>query len=176
MIVLPREGKTVAKSFRVNERALSAIQQEAMRQNISLNTLVNQLLIDYAEFGRFTKRLGALRLTRKTFEAVLTAASEEELASGARSAGKSAPLALITAKWGKLTPSIVLDYVRDLSSFANLYEYNEMNEEGHQTITLMHELGPKWSIFLANYLGEAFAAAGAKPSITTSDRAVIFTL
>lgn len=164
----------MAKSFRVNGKALAAIQQEAVRQNISLNTLVNQLLIDYAEFGRFTKRLGALRLTRKTFEAVLTAASDEALASGARSAGRSAPLALITAKWGKLTHNIVLEYVRDLSSYANLYEYNEMNDEGKQTITLMHELGPKWSIFLANYLGEAFSAAGAKPKVTTSDRAVIF--
>jgi len=175
-LYLRREGKTVAKSFRVNGKALAAIQQEADRQNISLNTLVNQLLIDYSEFGRFTKRLGALRLTRKTFEAVLVAASEEALASGARSAGKSAPLALITAKWGKLTPGIVLEYVRDLSSYANLYEYNEMNEEGHQTITLMHELGPKWSVFLANYLGEAFSAAGTKPRISTSDRAVIFSL
>ncbi len=171
---MPGVGKTVAKSFRVNGKALAAIQHEAERQNISLNTLVNQLLIDYAEFGRFIKRLGALRLTRKTFEAVLIAASEEQLASGARSAGKSAPLALINSKWGKLTPSILLEYVRDLSSYANLYEYNEMTEEGKQTITLMHELGPKWSIFLANYLGEAFSAAAMKPRVTTSDRAVIF--
>lgn len=160
----------------MNEKALAAIQQDAERQNISLNTLVNQLLIDYAEFGRFIKQLGALRLTRQTFEAVLIAASEEELASGARSAGKSAPLALITSKWGKLTPGVLLEYVRDLSFYANLYEYNEMNEEGHKTITLMHELGPKWSIFLANYLGEAFTTTGTKPKITTSDRAVIFSL
>ena len=173
---MPREGKTVAKSFRVNEKAIAAIQEEAQRQNISLNTLVNQLLIDYSEFGRFVKRLSGLRLSRKTFEAVLNAASEEGLIAGARAAGKSAPQALITSKWGKMTPSIVVDYVRDLSAYANLYEYNETNENGRLTLTLMHELGPKWSIFLANYLGEAFATAGVKPGVKTSDRAVIFSL
>ncbi len=173
---MPREGKTVAKSFRVNEKALTAIQQEAQRQNISLNTLVNQLLIDYAEFGRFVKRMSALRLSRKTFEAVLSASSDEELATGARAAGKSAPLALITSKWGRVTPNIVVEYLRDLSKYANLYEYNETNEDGHLTLTLTHELGSKWSIFLANYLGEAFAVAGTKPEVKTSDRAVIFSL
>lgn len=173
---MPHEGKTVAKSFRVNGKALAAIQQEAERQNISLNTLVNQLLIDYAEFGRFVKRLSALRLTRKTFEAVLNATTEEKLAAEARSAGKSAPIALMSSKWGKINPAVVIEYIRDLSAYANLYEYNEMNEEGKQTITLMHELGPKWSIFLANYLGEAFGVTGTKPKVTTSDRAVIFSL
>lgn len=173
---MPREGKTTPKSFRVNTKALAAIEQDAERQNISLNTLVNQLLIDYAEFGRFIKQLGALRLTRQTFEAVLTAASDEKLAVGAREAGRSAPLALINSKWGKLTLGVLLEYVRDLSLYANLYEYNEMYEEGQRTITLMHELGPKWSIFLTHYLGQAFTAAGTKPKVTTSDRAVIFSL
>lgn len=173
---MPPEGKTVAKSFRVNGKALRALQEEAERQNISLNTLVNQLLIDYAEFGRFVKRLSALRLTRKTFEAVLNATTEKELAEGARSAGKSAPVALINSKWGKVNPAIVVDYIRDLSAYANLYEYTETSENGRRTITLMHELGPKWSVFLSNYLGEALAEAGAKPSIKTSDRAIVFSL
>ncbi len=43
------------------------------------------------------------------------------------------------------------------------------------TVTLMHELGPKWSIFLSQYIGEAFASAGILPKVKTSDRAVIFT-
>ena len=59
---MPREGKTVAKSFRVNEKALAALQEEAARQSVSVNTLVNQLLLDYSEFGRFLQRVNALRL------------------------------------------------------------------------------------------------------------------
>jgi len=46
------EGKTVAKSFRVYEKALAALQEEAARQSVSVNTPVNQLLLDYSEFGR----------------------------------------------------------------------------------------------------------------------------
>ncbi len=142
---MPREGKTVAKSFRVNEKALAALQEEAARQSVSVNTLVNQLLLDYSEFGRFLQRVNALRLSRKTFGEILGMVSEDSLAKAGAAAGKSAPVALIASKWGKVTVNTVIEYIHDLSAYANLFEYYEKNENERWTITLMHELGPKWS-------------------------------
>ncbi len=172
---MPRP-RTVAKSFRINEEALEALQEEATRQNISVNTLVNQLLLDYAEFGRFVQRANAVRLTRRTFEEILNIAPEEGLSKAGHAAGKSAPGAIITSKWGKLNMDNVIGFVRDLSTYANLFEYYEKEENGHWTITLVHEMGPKWSAFIAHYISEAFVAAGTQPKMKTSDRAVIFTL
>jgi len=172
---LPKEGRTVAKSFRVNEKALEALQEEAKRQSISVNTLVNQLLLDYSEFGRFLQRVSALKLSRKTFGEILNSVSDDSLVKAAQTAGKSAPIALIASKYGKVTVNSVLGYVHDLSAYANLFEYYEKNESERWTVTLMHELGPKWSIFLSLYIGEAFASAGIQPKVKTSDRAVIFT-
>src|SRR6266568_1713302 len=148
---MPREGKTVAKSFRVNEKALGALQEEAALQ-----------------------RVNALRLSRKTFGEILGMASEDSLAKAGAAAGKSAPVALIASKWGKITVNTVIEYIHDLSAYANLFEYYEKNENERWTITLMHELGPKWSTFLTQYIGEAFVAAGVQPKTKTSDRAVIF--
>lgn len=172
---LPREGRTVAKSFRVNEKALEALQEEANRQSISVNTLVNQLLLEYSEFGRFLQRVNAIRISRKTFSEILSSVSEDSLQKAAQTAGKSAPMALIASKYGKITVSTVLDFIHDLSAYANLFEYYEKNEGERWTVTLMHELGGKWSVFLTHYLGEAFAAAGVQPKTRMSDRAVIFT-
>ncbi len=172
---MPREGKTVAKSFRVNEKALEALQEEAKRQSISVNTLVNQLLLDYSEFGRFLQRVSALKMSRKTFGEILNSVPDDSLVKAAQTAGKSAPIALIASKHGKITVNSVLSYVHDLSAYANLFEYYEKNENERWTVTLMHELGPKWSTFLNYYIGEAFAGAGVQPKVKTSDRAVIFT-
>lgn len=88
---MPKEGKTVAKSFRVNEKALVALQEEAKRQSISVNTLVNQLLLDYSEFGRFLQRFNALKMSRKTFEEILNVVPDDSLVKAAQTAGKSAP-------------------------------------------------------------------------------------
>jgi hypothetical protein len=173
---MPREGKTVAKSFRVNEKALSALQEEAARQSVSVNTLVNQLLLDYSEFGRYLQRVNAMRLSRKTFGEILNSVSDDNLVKAGQIAGRSAPMALIASKWGKITVNTVIEYIHDLSAYANLFEYYEKNENERWTITLMHELGPKWSTFLTQYIGEAFAAAGVQPKTKTSDRAVIFNI
>jgi len=172
---LPRIGRTVAKSFRVNEKALEALQEEANRQRISVNTLVNQLLLDYSEFGRFLQRVNAIRMSRKTFSEILTAVPEDGLIKAAQTAGKSAPTALIASKWGRITLNSVLEFIHDLSAYANLFEYYEKNEGERWTVTLMHELGSKWSTFLNHYLSEAFFTAGVQPKVKMSDRAVIFT-
>ncbi|TMI36219.1 hypothetical protein E6H25_03385 [Candidatus Bathyarchaeota archaeon] len=172
---MAREGRTVAKSFRVNEKALGALQEEANRQSVSVNTLVNQLLLDYSEFGRFLQRINALRLSRKTFQEILNSVPDDNLVKAGQIAGKSGPMTIIASKWGKITVSTVIEFIHDLSAYANLFEYYEKNENERWTITLMHELGPKWSTFLTNYIGEAFIAAGVQPKTRTSDRAVIFT-
>src|SRR5947199_9016309 len=168
---MPREGKTVAKSFRVNEKALAALQEEAARQSVSVNTLVNQLLLDYSEFGRFLQRVNALRLSRKTFGEILGMVSEDSLAKAGVAARKSAPVALIASKFGKITVNTVLKQMHDISAYANLFEYSEKNEDERWTITLMHDLGPKWSTFLVNYIGEAFVAASVQPKTKTTARA-----
>ncbi len=172
---MPKEGRTVAKSFRVNEKALEALQEEAKRQSISVNTLVNQLLLEYSEFGRFLQRVNAMTLSRKTFAEILNSISDESLAKAAQTAGKGAPIALISSKYGKVTINTVLGFIHDLSAYANLFEYYEKNENERWTVTLMHELGAKWSTFLTNYFMEAFGTAGIQPKVRTSDRAVIFT-
>jgi hypothetical protein len=102
----------------------------------------------------------------------LAATSEKELVTAGQNAGRSAPLALISSKNGEVTVNTVLEYIQDLSAHANLFEFNETSEHGHWTITLLHELGNKWSIFLENYFAEAFKAAGAAPNITSSERAL----
>src|SRR5260370_12550926 len=105
---MPREGKTVAKSFRVNEKALSALQEEAARKSVSVNTLVNQLLLDYSEFGRYLQRINVLRLSRKTFAEILNSVSHDNLVKAPPVAEKRASMALIASKWGKITVTPLL--------------------------------------------------------------------
>src|SRR5207245_3380921 len=114
---MPREGKTIAKSFRVNEKALGALQEEAARQSVSVNTLVNQLLLDYSEFGRFLQRVNALRLSRKTFGEILGMVSEDSLAKAGIAAGKGAPVALVASEWGKVNVSAVIEYMHDVEAY-----------------------------------------------------------
>ena len=173
---MPREKKTVAKSFRINEDALEALREEARSQTLSLNTLVNQLLVSYAQNGRYLKRLQGLALSRQTLSELINPLSEDSIIKAGQNAGKTAPEELMTAKYGKITITHVIDLMHTLSSYANWFEYTEKNEGEHSTITLMHEMGRNWSLFIVNYFSEAFAAAGCQAKCDVADRYVTFAI
>ncbi len=167
--------KTESQSFRVDERVLDNLREEAKRDNVTLSSLVNQILTKYVDYGRFANRMNALSLARKTFTSILNAASEEDLVRVAEIEGRSSPVAFITSMNGHMNVENVVGFVKDLSEHANLYEYSEISHSP-PTFTLVHELGVKWSLFIAHYLTEAFKSAGVQVKFSSSDRAVTFTL
>jgi hypothetical protein len=174
--VLHHESKGVAKSFRINEDALEALREEARSQTLSLNTFVNQLLVNYTNFGRYLVRMHAMMLSRQTLSELVAPLSEDYIIKAGQNAGKTAPEELMTAKYGKITVGHVIDLMHNLSSYANWFEYTEKNEGEHWTITLMHELGQKWSLFIAHYFAAAFAATGHQAKYDVADRYVTFTI
>ena len=173
---MPRDGKTVAKSFRINQAALEALQEEARKQTISLNTLVNQLLVGYSEAGKYMRQMHALTLTKQTFVEILNVLPEDKMIQTGRAAGKSVPVAIISSKRGKISVNGIIEYLHFMSAYANLFEYSESEENGHWTITLTHELGRKWSLLLAGYFDEAFATVGVKTKYTFTDGSITFNI
>jgi len=169
-----KRKRTTTRSFRVDEAALQAIEREAEVESISANTLVNQLLVGYSEAGRYVKQMHGLTLTRQTFVEMLNVLPEDKMIEIGRAAGKNTPVAIITSKHGKMTVDGIIEYLHFLSSYANLFEYSETEENGHWTITLTHELRRKWSLFLAGYFDEAFAAVGVKCKYTVLDSSTAF--
>ena len=49
---LSAKERTVTLSLRISEVAYKALQEDAKKQNASLNTLANQILLAYAEHDR----------------------------------------------------------------------------------------------------------------------------
>jgi len=155
------------------QSALEALPEEARKQTISLNTLVNQLLVGYSEVARYVKQMHGLALTGQTFVEILKWLPEDKMIEIGGAAGKNAPVAIITSKHGRMSVNGIeylhfehIEYLHFLSAYANLFEYSEAEETGHWTITLTHELGRKWSLF--------FATIGMKSKYTVSDSSTAF--
>ena len=117
-----------------------------------------------------------MMLSQQTLSELVNQLSEESITKAGQNAGRTAPEELITAIKGKITVSHVIELIHNVSSYANWFEYTEKNEGEHLTITLMHDMGRKWSLFIANYISEAFAAAGCKAKYDIADRYVTFNI
>ncbi len=66
-------------SFRISENAFKALQQDAKKNNTSLNTLANQLFMSYAEYDRFLQKFHMVKVSSPNFKRVLNAATKEAI-------------------------------------------------------------------------------------------------
>lgn len=139
-------------SLRISEVAFKALQEDAKRHNISINTLANQLFLTYAQYDRFLDRFHMIKLSNPTFKKILNAATHDEIVQAGRAAGSSLPPSFILAEKGELNLANAVDYLRTMGTYANLFDYGETLGSGVDTITLTHDLGPNGSVFLANYV------------------------
>ena len=166
--------KTVTRSFRISQAAFDSLKEDAGRKKITVNTLVNQLLLARMDFDKYYERMGLIKIAATTFSLLLDAASEDRVAEAAQQAGVDAPRAIIEAKYGVLSLQTVLDFLRMMSEYANLFEYNQVeSSDGKKIITLMHRFGRNGSLFLNNYAKSLFHEIGFEPKISSSEHSVV---
>ncbi|MCL5067244.1 MAG: hypothetical protein M1368_02680 [Thaumarchaeota archaeon] len=165
--------KTVTRSFRISERALSAIEDEAKRQKVSTSTIINQELLSYAEFERFLRRLGLIKISSSTFFHLLQSSSDEELAKAGAEAGGDTPRSVILAKEGDLSMNSVMEYLTLLSEYAGFFELARVERGGKIVVTLIHRLGRKGSVFFSSYVKALFDDISYSPKISSSEHSVV---
>jgi len=174
----PRVGKTrtVPKSFRVDEPALQAMDKDAQSQNVSLNTLVNQIFKQYADYDRYARKISTVKLSSSTFRGLLSALDADKVIEVAKTSGSGVPQAFATAKSGRVNMKALLDHIRYLSVYAHLCEISETADAQGHNLTLIHDFGLNWSIFLVHYMTAMFGLIGVTPKIEMSDRSVSLTI
>ena len=174
---MSRDRRTVIKSFRLDEGALEALKQEANTQTKTLNTLTNQLVINYANFGRYLERVGGVTLSLQTLHEFINHLTEDSAIIAGKNLGRTSPQQLITAINGEVNVNRVIEFIHNLSSIANWFQYTECSPmNGQLKITLTHGMGRNWSQFLTHYLLGAFEAAGCQPTTNLADSYVTLTI
>jgi hypothetical protein len=168
--------KTVTRSFRISQSAFDSLKEDAERKKITVNTLVNQLFLAHRDFDRYYERMGLIKIAATTFNLLLEAASEDRVIEAGMQAGADIPRAIIVAKYGVLSLHTVLDFLRMMSEYANLFEYNQVDSEDDRRkmiITLMHRFGRNGSLFLTHYVKTLFEGVGVETKITPSGHSVV---
>jgi hypothetical protein len=170
-IEMPRRS-TTTRSFRVDELALEAIEKDAAKANVSVNTLVNQLLLSYANFDHYFGRFQTIKITSDAFADLIQYVPDEcAVEAGRRKAGSIAS-SVILAKYGSLNLDGVLDHLKTISEYSKFFTYSESERGGRRAVILIHRFGPKGSIYFTEYLKSMFEMIGLKPKIISTEKAV----
>ena len=169
-------GKTATASFRLDESALGALQDDAKKQNVSVNTLLNQLVLTYANYDRPMKRFRMIKLPASTFKHMLRAATNDTIIEAGKLAGGDVPKTYMVSRWGELTGENALSYLKITADHTGLFEYSEVVHGGKTNVTLSHDFGAKGSLFLQRYVQAIFEHLEVPIRFLPDENAVAFEL
>jgi len=175
MTALDVEGSmraSVPGHFRVWKDVYDSLGLEARTRNVSLNTLVNQVLSTHTRDDVLWEEMQCVKLTKIAFRAFLSRIPDEELAGLGTALANDTPSTMMLARRGVVDLDAVLDYLR-FRSRAGWFSMNESRRNGRTILCFMHEFGPKESALLRSYFMSLFGLVGVHPKVIASDSSVV---
>jgi hypothetical protein len=172
-----KKRKTIGRSFRINEEWLNVLNEEAERQGLSVNSVLNRLLQQYA-YLRYMLRFGAITLTREGFASLLKCCPDNELKEKGRTAGSKITKDLLLTMGVPPTYDFTVFLVKKLlSDFAGWFECDHHIKRDKEILHLRHDLGMKWSIYLSEVASGTFNALLKKEvQVEITDTSVTLTI
>lgn len=146
---------TITRTFRIKDEWDLVLHEEAERQKISVNVLIDKILRRYCLFGRFTDRINILNFSNRTVKELIKFITAEKLAEEGKKLGSLDAIDFFNS----------LGYPTKYDTFVYLVtehfgnpNHNRWFQCFHHKMPnqdlfhLQHNLGRKWSVFLDSYL------------------------
>lgn len=165
--------RTTTGTFRISERVYEAMQKEAEEKRVSLNSIVNQVLYEHAFEPIPAMNSSFVAMPRSLYSDILSRISDDDAKQIGQLCARRVAKSFMLARHGAITVETITETMRSYADRAGYGEYSEASEDGKRIITIMHEFGPKHSESTAAYAEALFQLVGLRPTITTTDGAVV---
>lgn len=170
---MSRESKkTTIRTFRVDAAALEIIEKDAKNKKISVNTLVNQLLLAYANHDRYLEQFPMVKIPSNVLGSLFDGLSDEFAKDAGKRLAENLVRAHILSIQGDLNLGTFLAQFRIVSDYGKIFTLEETEVDRKRTVTLYHRFGRKGSLYLAEFLISLFGLIDMQPKITTTELSV----
>jgi hypothetical protein len=147
--------RTITRTFRIRKAWDDVLLEEAERQGVSVNVLVNKILRRYTLFTRWADRGAVMSFTQLMFRRLLEELSEESLARAGTTSGYSDVSDIINMLGRPVNYDsfvyLLSEYLGG-SDFCRWFTCFHHIRRDKDVFHLQHNLGRRWSVYLENYL------------------------
>lgn len=151
--------KTKSISFRLPEKLITDIQTEAQLNDVSANVLVHKILERYTRWDSTATKAGFVPVTKGLIMELLDKISDKEVAEIAERIERKefADIALLLRN--EFNIESVFDIIEIRAKVSGYPFRYEVKGKLHSFV-IQHDLGPKWSLYLATRYRAAFEDVG----------------
>jgi len=161
-------------TFRISSSSIHQLREESKKKQVSLNTLVNQILKDHLDWHTYAAQARMFPVPRSTFSRIIDDLNEEELSKHAVNIAKKEFVDIGLLLRGEFTVSSFINILENWSRMSSIPHKHEINNDVHNFI-IQHDMGMKFSFLIKELyryiLEEVF---GRKSDFTITDNTVMF--
>jgi hypothetical protein len=146
---------------------LKNLRHEAEKKDISTNTLVNQIIKEYLNWHSNAAKAGFVAVRRRFVTKVMSNLSEQEIILLAEYVAKSANKDTMLLMKNEYTVKSALEFLESWIKISGYpYRHQETNNgQNKHSYVIQHDMGMKWSIYLASLYQFLFDELGLKKKI-----------
>jgi hypothetical protein len=150
-----KKKKTITRTFRIRKEWDDVLQEEAARQGVSVNVLLNKVLRKFSLYQRWADRNNDVNLPQQTLREILKTVSVESLAKAGSNSGASDVVNIVNDMGLMLDYDSFIYLIREHFGgphFARWFQCFHHTQGNTDVLHLQHDLGPGWSVFLERYV------------------------
>lgn len=150
-----RRKRTITRTFRIKQELDDVLQEEAARQGISVNVLLNKLLRKYSLYSRWTERNNNVNLSKQTLREILHSIQIEKIEEAGTKSGSLDAINIVNAmglaqEYDSFIYLITEHFGGpDFARWFHCFYHKQGNKD---IFHLQHDLGRGWSVYLEKYI------------------------
>lgn len=148
-------------TFRLRADLLAGLRKECEREGVTLNARVSQILGHFMGWGSTAARAGFIPVPRHFLTLLLSDMADEKVAQVARAVSRDQAHDILLLMRGKVSEEAVINVMEAWIREAD-FPYSRSSSSSLSRIVIQHDMGAKWSLFLATIIEEVFYSAAHK--------------
>ena len=161
-------------TFRLESAALDKLKAKANQDRISLNTLVNQIIVGYAEWDLTAISAGWMVMPKSVMKKMIAKLSEKEIEQIAKETfGEMRGVALFMTNKSNLEAFFSVVRARSKKSG---FQVKEITDNNKTTFIIQHDLGMKWSLFSKLFYEEILHSLEKRVTFETTENTIAITV
>lgn len=138
--------KTVTMTFRIDERVIDLLRQETEKRQVSLNTLVSQVLKRYVDWDMYEPKVGMIPMAKPVVAALFDKMDEKDIVEMACKVGKNAVHDIALFMKSSMDLPSFLSWLEMRMRHATIELSHTVHGYSH-TYVMKHDMGYKWALF-----------------------------
>ena len=161
-------------TLRFDSRMLDELRKESEHRRISLNTLATQIFRTHSEYVAMSAKAGMVSFHKSLLIRLMERLPEDEIAKLSEYIAKNEMKDTILLIKKRYDAAAFVDFIEAWSRVSG-FEYRHDVSDNTHSFVIQHDMGRRWSVYIANLIRHVFSDIGAKwVDFQSTDNTVTF--